>query len=106
MSKSIVQKKSTLFQQDLHKNENARRKEMNKLENDHESGGGFKPREFKSSRTKPNASTEKISTEQMHENAIFGTNVMPFNKILDKSETYLSKTINTDKVIMSEHVSL
>ena len=75
----------------MYKNDNVRRKEITKLENDHESGGGFKPKEFKSSRSKPNKTSEKPSSEQMHDDAIFGTKSavpiqMPVNKLVDKSE--------------------
>lgn len=97
----------------MHKNENARRKEITKIDNDHETGGGFVPKEFKSSRSKKhNAPGEKMSTEQMHENAIFGIGSgvvpMPINKTLDKNAQAIvdiNKTASTERIIMNDIVS-
>ena len=94
----------------MHKNENMRRKEITKIDNDHETGGGFVPKEFKSSRSKKqNPSAEKLSNEQMHENAIFGGGVvMPINKTLDKnSQTSIemNKMTSTERIVMNDIVS-
>jgi hypothetical protein len=87
-----------------------RRKEITKIDNDHETGGGFVPKEFKSSRSKKqNHAGEKLSSEQMHENAIFGSSVvMPTNKALDKNSSNqvdMNKMTSTERIIMGDIVS-
>ena len=94
----------------MHKNEITRRKDITKLDNDHETGGGFVPKEFKSSRSKKqNNVGEKLSSEQMHENAIFGSGVvMPTNKVLDKNaqtQVDINKMTSTERIIMGDIVS-
>ena len=56
----------------MYKNEQSRRNQISKIEDD---GGGFKPKSFKSSRSSQKTidNKPKLSKEQEHDNAIFGT---------------------------------
>lgn len=96
------------------KSEPARRQAINKLENDHESGGGFKPKQFKSSRSMKNSNqTKTVKSDTDHENAIFGS-MKPSgdytsaqNDIIDQSSTSLLSTLvanSTEKKLMHETV--
>ena len=101
----------------MYKNDSNRRKEITKLETDHETGGGFRPAEFKSSRSKPmKANFEKLGSEQLHENAIFGSTtesavakpgaiVMPVNKPSDSAKETGKPIANaSERALMNENV--
>lgn len=71
---------------DLYKSEDARRQEINKLKGDHDSGGGFVPKQFKSSRSNPHSQqiankSQKERNDLAHENAIFSNELVATVKI-------------------------
>lgn len=69
-----------------------------------ESGGGFKPKEFKSSRSKPYS--EKKQAKDEHENAMFGSISNQVGKLLENKEglSASSKQIESGREIMHENV--
>ena len=70
----------------MYKSEDARRQEINKLKGDHDSGGGFVPKQFKSSRSNPHSQqiankSQKERNDLAHENAIFSNELVATVKI-------------------------
>ncbi len=104
------------YWKDLYKNENNRRMEINKIKEEIEldSGGGFVPKQFKSSRSsniqnKKEKSTVHEKNESIHDKAMFSNEIIKNNQLPKNKpdDTSLPVKESVPKhLFMHENVSL
>ncbi len=94
---------------ELYKNENARRQEINKLKSDHDTGGGFVPKQFKSSRStqqQSNIKSQREKNDYMHEKAIFSNDQVDAKPLAKANESSDDPGKKNDTSLMHENVAI